>query len=133
MTIEIPVSVDRDFARFGSKTYAINKINSVDVRYRYPYSQAGILVWGLVAIICGVSAISWASDGFGGKAIVALLLTALSGFLAYRARQRSRIKEYQLFLMTSSSEAQAIASRDQGFIANLRNQIERAMAGKLPN
>jgi len=28
------ISVDDNFARFGTKSYAINKINSVDVRSR---------------------------------------------------------------------------------------------------
>ena len=28
------ITVDNDFARFGSKSYAINKINSVEVRER---------------------------------------------------------------------------------------------------
>jgi hypothetical protein len=32
------VSVDRDFARFGSKSYAINKINTVEVRERKPHA-----------------------------------------------------------------------------------------------
>lgn len=33
--------IDDDFARFGAKSYAINKINSVDVRERQPYGRTG--------------------------------------------------------------------------------------------
>lgn len=36
MAGELSVSVDQHFARFGAKSYAINKINSVEVRRRYP-------------------------------------------------------------------------------------------------
>lgn len=32
VSVAVSVNVDRDFARFGSKTYAINKINSIEVR-----------------------------------------------------------------------------------------------------
>lgn len=39
MTGVVAVSVDRDFARFGSKSFAINKIHTVEVRARRPHSQ----------------------------------------------------------------------------------------------
>jgi len=60
-----------------------------------------------------------------------LPIAVLFGFLAYRAWKRSKIVEHQLFVMTSSSEAQAIASRDGDMIRTLRDRIERAMAGQL--
>jgi hypothetical protein len=113
------VSVDRDFARFGSKSYAINKINSVEVRERHPYGTAGMFLAGLGAVICVLSGGQW------------ILLGLIFGGLAYWAWRRSQIVEYQLFLMTSSSEAQAFVSRDGEAINRLRDRIERAMAGQL--
>jgi hypothetical protein len=129
---EIPVSVDRDFARFGSKSYAINKINSVDVRARHPHSQTAALGWGLAAAICLIIAFgqSSASADTGDPAAV-LCFGALFGFLAFRAWKRSKVVEYQLFLVTSSGAVQAIKSEDPSVIDGLRNRIERAMSGHL--
>lgn len=121
---EIPVSVDRDFARFGSKSYAINKINSVEVRRRYPNGQGMMFLLGLLAVICALSALG----GAGGRLWA---LAIMFGVLAFGFWRRSRIVEYQLFLMTSSSEAQAITSHDPNQIDSLRERIERAMAGQL--
>jgi hypothetical protein len=115
----ISVSVDRDFARFGNKSYAINKINSVEVRQRHPYGTAGMFLAGLGAVICVLSGGGW------------IILGVIFGGLAYWLWRRSRIVEFQLFLMTSSSEAQAFVSRDGEMIDRLRNRIERAMSGKL--
>jgi hypothetical protein len=127
-----PVSVDRDFARFGSKSYAINKINSVDVRAHHPHRQSAALGWGLAASICLLVAFAQSDNSTGtGNTAAFLFLGMLFGFLAYRASQRSKIVEYQLFLMTSSSETQAIVSEDGDMIHELRQRIERAMAGQL--
>lgn len=124
------VSVDRDFARFGNKSYAINKINSVEVRHRRPYGQGGMFVWGLLCFILALLSLQSFSDATGAS-MVTLLLAMLCGYLAHRAWKKSKIVEHQLFLMVSSSEAQAIASQDGSMIAALRDRIERAMAGQL--
>jgi Family of unknown function (DUF6232) len=121
---EVSVSVDRDFARFGSKSYAINKINSVEVRRRHPYGQGLMFLSGLLTIIFFLSAL-------GGGGAGAVVLAVLFGALAIWAWRRSQILEYQLFLMTSSSEAQAITSCDRDMIDGLRSRMERAMAGQL--
>jgi hypothetical protein len=42
MAGEIGVSIDRDFARFGSKAYAINKINTVDIATRIPVRRHSV-------------------------------------------------------------------------------------------
>lgn len=123
------VSVDADFARFGNKSYAINKINSVEVRSRRPYGQGAMFVWGLLAIICGLSGLGQLADAAGG-AILTLAFAVLFGFLAWKAWQKSHVVEYQLFLMTSSSEAQAFVSRDGDEVQALRDRIEGAMARK---
>ena len=124
---EIPVSIDRDFARFGSKAYAINKINTVDVTYRHPYPRQAAFGWGLLALI-SLLVFGGSASGVG---FFALALCAFLGFLAYRAWQRSKIVEYNLMLVTSSHSVQAIKSRDSAFIQDVRDRIERAMAGQL--
>src|SRR5260221_4056695 len=116
---DIHISVDRDFARFGAKSYAINKINSVEVRKRHPYGLTIVFVAALAAVFCLM----------GGRALIVLALVFTA--LAVWAWRRSRIVEYHLFLMPSSSEAQAITSRDANMIDNLRDRIERAMSGQL--
>lgn len=126
---ETSVSVDRDFARFGKKSYAINKINSVEVRERQPHGQGSAFVYGLLAFICLLAGVG--GDLEAGGRIMWLLLCGMFGYLTYRAWGRSKIVEYQLFLMTSSSEAQALVSRDGDMIEGLRDRIERAMAGQL--
>jgi hypothetical protein len=118
------VRVDGDFARFGAKSYAINKINTVEVRERHPHGITAMYVWGFLALLCIMSAI-----GGGGASAVGFFV--LFGILAFLAWKKAQIVEYQLFLMTSSSEAQAISSRDGARILNLRDQIERAMTGRL--
>ena len=124
------VTVDRDFARFGNKSYAINKINSVEIRERRPYGEGAVFLWGLIALILGLMGLG-SLPNVDGSTIVCLLLAALCGWLAWRAKIKSRIVDYQLFLMTSSSEAQALSSRDGEAIHRLRHRIESAMAGQL--
>jgi hypothetical protein len=123
------VIVDADFARFGNKSYAINKINSVEVRARKPYGQGAMFGWGLLALICGLAGLGQLGEASGG-AVITLGLAGLFGFLAYRAWGKSQIVEYQLFLMTSSSEAQAFVSRNGDEVQSLRERIEGAMARK---
>ena len=129
---EIPVSVDRDFARFGSKSFAINKINTVDVRARHPHGQGAVYGWGLTALFF---LLLFAGGNKGPNAtpltVFGLVLCALFGFLAYKAWKRSQIIEYQLFLVTSSGAVQAIKSEDPSMIDELRDRIERAMAGRV--
>jgi hypothetical protein len=121
------VTIDDKFARFGAKSYAINKINSVEVRDRKPHGQGAVFLAGLLAIIFALAALgSLASPD--GASWVSVGLAALCGWLAYKAWLRSKIVEYQLFLMTSSSEAQAFVTHDQDEVLDLRNRIESAMA-----
>jgi len=128
----IEISVDKDFARFGSKAYAINKINTVDVTYRHPYPRQAAFGWGLFALISLLVFAGGLSDASaGGVPFFALALCALLGFLAYRAWQRSKIVEYSLVLVTSSHSVQAVKSRDRAFIQGVRDRIERAIAGRL--
>src|SRR3954451_22242501 len=113
---EVPVSVDRDFARFGSKAYAINKINTVDVTAKRPHSQNAFFGWGLLAAICLLLFAGGDKSGVNNGSAVGLLLCLVFAFLAYRAWKRSKIVEYYLMLVTSSHSVQAIKSLDSSFI-----------------
>jgi hypothetical protein len=131
MAGEISVRVDRDFARFGSKAYAINKINTVDVTAKRPHSQNAFFGWGLLAVISALIFIGGDKSGVNNGWAVGLLLCLLFGFLAYRAWKRSKIVEFHLMLVTSSHSVQAIKSEDADFIQDVRDRLERAMAGRL--
>src|SRR5690348_15357142 len=116
----LTVTVDDDFARFGGKSYAINKVNSVEVREHHPYGTGGAILFGGLALILLVAAFNGADVN---QRPIFLLLGALSAGAAYWAWKRSKIVEYQLFLMTSSSEAQAFVSRDGNEVYSLRDNI----------
>ena len=121
------VTVDKDFARFGAKSYAINKINTVEVRERKPHGPIGTVIFGLLAFIFGIAGLGSLVGPSISGAITTLVIAAIFGFIAYRFWLKSKIVEYQLFLMTSSSEAQAITSREGEMIDDLRRKIESAM------
>lgn len=121
------VQVDANFARFGGKSYAINKINSVEVRVHKPHGEGAIWACGLIALLCLLSFIGSLSMP-DGPSIGTLVIAAIFGSLGYRAWLKSKVREYQLFLMTSSSESQAFVTRDRNEVFQLRDSIEKAMA-----
>ena len=114
------VSVDQNFDRFASKSYAINKINTVDVRENNPHGIGLAIIYGLLAAGCAWAAIS---AGSVGTFVVAVLFA----YLTMWAWRRSKIVDYHLYLMTSSSSTQAYTTRDPAEIMDLRNAIESAM------
>ena len=114
------VRVDNDFARFGSKSYAINKINSVEVRERQPHGMGVVILSGFFAVVLFFVGIQ---TGNATSIAVGVIL----GLLAIWLWTRTRIREYLLFLMTSSSETQAFMTRDEEEVDSLREQIEAAM------
>ena len=127
MRDDISVSVDPDFARFGSKSYAIDKINSVEVRQHRPNHKgpavvSGFLCFAMVMVALGGGP-KWQLIAAGSAVVFALL--------AYLAWKQAKVIEYQLFLTTSSSESQALKSRNGELIQRLRAQIESAMSGRL--
>lgn len=120
------VSIDDDFARFGGKSYAINKINSVEVRKSQPPGIGGALVCGLIAFVL----VFVASDQAGKPNVnptSTYVIAAIFAGLAIWQGMRSRIREYHLFLMTSSSETQAFVTHDEEEVVSLRDAIEEAM------
>lgn len=120
------VSVDNDFARFGSKSYAINKINSVEVRERQPHGKTGAVICGIIGVVLLLAAFG-SMGSSNGSPIGSIVLAAVFLGLAYWQWQRAKIREYLLFLMTSSSETQAFVTRDEDEVMSLRERIETAM------
>lgn len=114
------VSIDNDFARFGSKSYAINKINSVEVRQKQPYGSVLFLICGLISFIAFMS---WLKSKETTPIVVAVIFLGL----AYWRWTLTKVRNYYLFLMTSSSETQAYVTRDEEQVTSLRDQIENAM------
>jgi hypothetical protein len=125
----IQITVDKDFARFGSKSYAINKINTVEVRERKPHGIGGAIICGVIALVLFFGAVGNGLNSTGEGAGTAIVAAIIFGGLAYWAWKQSKIVEYQLFLMTSSSSTQAYTSRDGDEVMNLRDSIESAMVG----
>lgn len=113
------VSVDNDFARFGAKSYAINKITSVEIR-EVKAANAGCMasLLGVAAALSLVIAI-----GFPPFLIFALAF----GFGAYAAWKKAKRITYQLFLITAASEQQAFESFNRDDVYGLRDQVEAAM------
>jgi len=92
-----------------------------------PHGEGAIWACGLVSLIC-VLVFFGSLSASEGPSFIVLTLAAIFGFLAYRAWLNSKIREYQLFLMTSSSEAQAYVTRDREEVFRLRSKIEEGMA-----
>lgn len=118
------VSVDDNFARFASKSYAIDKINTVDVRVTKPHGMAPVIIFGIFSVLSAFAGIGAMQAGAGGMFFV---IAAVCVGIAYWAWTKTKIRDFHLYLMTSSSEAQAYSSRDADEIATLRECIENAM------
>ena len=114
------VSVDHHFARFGSQSVAINKINTVDVRAHLPYGQGLPIVLAVLAI--GFAWLAYSSHS-AGSGLAALVLAALTVW----SWRRHQIREYSLYLVTSASQGPAYATRDLEEVTSLRSAIEAAM------
>lgn len=121
------VTVDDNFARFGSKSYAINKITSVNVR-THERTRSGwlfMLIGGILLLIFGASAIGGDDRSVGAVLLVfSLAMLAASNFM-YRDRIS---RSYELLLATAAGEVQATRALDPDAIAELREAIEMRMA-----
>ncbi len=117
------VTVDNDFARFGTKSYATNKINTVEVRVQAPNSRIWIWIWGAIAAFIAVGSVA-------NYSLTAIIFALLFAGLALRAFFRAKKRLYQLYVMTSSSEAQAFQSENADEVIALREAIERAMTAR---
>ncbi len=121
------ISVDEHFARFGSKSYAINKITSVDVRETPPNNTG----WVLIGVLAGIMAFA----GFGHMVdddpttspFNLLLAAAIAGGVAWLL-WRARRSTYRLMLATAGGEVQAMQTHDRDVIAQLRTALEQQIA-----
>lgn len=124
------VTIDADFARFGNKSYAINKINTVEVRSERLGGNAGWIILSIIVVLF-LFAMLGSAVSEGSPRTEYFIIVVLLGGWAWALKRRAKRERHSLFLMTSSSEAQALQSEDKEMILGLRDQIERAMAGKL--
>lgn len=121
------VTVDKKFARFGEKSYAIDKINTVEVRSINPYGNGWAFICMIISLSFSYGAYRLYQDGDSPK--IPIFICIFFAIAAYRLWIMSKIVEFQLFLMTSSTSLQAYSSFDRAEISDLRNRIESAMAG----
>jgi hypothetical protein len=128
------VQVDTNFVRSGSKSFAINKINSVEIRAKKTAGSWAWIIYGIILLLFlpGMIASFFVKDEAGGAGdgqIFLFILVAIFGALFYRSfnRRKSR-RTFELYLMTSSGEVQAFMTQDRSEIDRLRDAIEVAMA-----
>lgn len=127
--VAMAVVVDRDFVRVGSKSYALNKINSIDVRERPAGSGVSgcLVVVGALVVLIALAGLAGSPDK--GVGVVILLVGVAIVVPAYRAWKRGQQVVYALYLMTSSGEVQAVETKDRDEIESLRDRIEKGIAG----
>ena len=119
------VTVDDHFARFGSKSYAINKITSVDVRAERKDRSLWLIlaIIGALFIIVGIEPLI--SQGNPAVLMVGALLAIPAALLFPKRTSWS----YHLILATSAGEVQATTSESREAIDELRAAIETRIAG----
>jgi hypothetical protein len=119
------VSVDRNFARFGEKSYAINKLTSVQVRdEEKPASSAGAWFIVLALILAMVGLL----DGSLAAIVLCLVLAVASGSWGYLALVGSKPRRtYRLVLVSAATEIHAHVTEDRADLLQLRDAIEKAM------
>lgn len=118
------VSVDAHFVRVGTKSYAVDKIGSIDVRNRFVKGSSGYVVLWVLAALCAVLALINLS---GGWFVLALIL-GIAGLPSFRKRHSHTF--FGLVLLTNAGETQAFESTDGEEIMDIRDAIERAMTSR---
>jgi hypothetical protein len=124
------ISIDDSFARFGSKSYAIDKINSVEVREKRRGSGCGPLLLFVIGGLMLIGALGNFAGGSSGVGIGSAVIGALLILGGVKAQKTAQLIDYTLVLTTSSSEAQALESTDRNEVMQVRDAIEGAMSGK---
>jgi hypothetical protein len=118
------VSVDDKFARFGSKSFAINKITSIDVRSEVTPADTS---WKGLAAVAGLLIIVAIFNL--QMAPLCVLIALVVGYFAWLGYKKSMIKTvHRLFVVTSGSEVQAYETSDGNEIGDLRSALEDAMS-----
>lgn len=118
------VTVDRNFLRVGSKSYAVDKIGSIDIRTRRERgSQLPYAFW-LAAAVCVAIAVHSREIEVG---LLAVVLAGIGFLLRERARPRV---SHSLVLLTTAGETQAFESSNMEEICDVRDAIEAAMTDR---
>lgn len=120
------VKIDSHFARFGSKSYAIDKINSVDVREE-KRSAVAFTLFAIMAVLAGLAALGATGSGETGSVVTTWVLFLILAGIAVVLYKNRPTPIYHLVLATSSGEVQATKTGDQSAIGELRGAIELAM------
>lgn len=115
------VSVDQHFVRVGSKSYAVDKIGSIDVRNRVVRGSAAYVVWWAIAGLAAIPAVM----NQNGVWFVIALLAGIGGLPSYRKRNSHTY--FSVVLLTNAGEAQAFESTSSEEIMDIRDAIETAM------
>ncbi len=115
------VSVDEHFFRIDGKSYAIDKINSVDIRSKPKTGFSSVVATAVLTFLAAM----WFFNDPGWFSAIATLLLGLMTWVSWGERNK---RIYSLFLMTSSSENQAVTTEDHDDILRIRSAIERAMS-----
>jgi len=127
----VVVTVDNNFARFGDKSYAINKINTVEVQEVCPHKMGfATMLLGLAAAVLVFIAFLLLMGGSFAGCGVCLLFAFVLGSPCIGAYERAQTRHFTLVLMTSSSETQAFTSTNRDEVDSLRVKIEQAMVGR---
>ena len=124
------VTVDDHFARFGSKSYAVGKIRSVDVRIERKRGCAWISL-SLIAMVSAAGALGTSASAGVGEAStewLTFLIVAMIAVVLFRTRPQPK---YDLMLATSSGELEAYSSSDRNLIEELRAAVDRAITRRV--
>lgn len=116
--------IDADFAKFGNKSYAISRPNSVKVRKCHPAALAATAVFSFLAVVAFCCVVLDSPFGLS----LLLIMTPIFSGAAYWSWSQYRKVQYSLYVTISSREAQAYVSRDEDEVLNLRHQVEAFMS-----
>ena len=117
------VTVDEHFARFGSKSYAISKITSVDMREDIRSNTGSLVALFVLGGVLGLVSLPLIADlAFVGFMLA--MAACLCIYFGIRSSQAEPFRLYTLMLSTSAGEVQATTSQDVDAINELRGEIE---------
>lgn len=124
------VRISRHLAAFGSQSYVIDKINSVEVREEKKKSSRAWVWFTVIAIIIGFAVVIDAilSERTSLGLWIFFLGAVFIAVVLYDLRPKP---VYHLVLETSSGEVQATSTGDRDAIVELRQAIETAKANQV--
>lgn len=123
------IVIDEHFARFGSKSYSLDKINTVDVR-SHRVGGIGWIFLGFIGVLFLLAGLGNLVEGLTNAVWVSLAVSAVCLALAYNSRKKANTVWHQLILATSNGDAQAMQSTNSDEVLALRAAIEKAMINR---